>query len=99
MTFLLYPDHDIPGSCTGILTGESGVISTMGYPNGYIGGLSCYWMIYPPPSKEIRLTFHDFNLSSGPEVSDFGSDCLNRDFLEVRTSNILQSFYLYVFAP
>ncbi|KAL5263560.1 hypothetical protein ACHWQZ_G008809 [Mnemiopsis leidyi] len=79
-------DHDIPGSCTGILTGESGVISTMGYPNGYIGGLSCYWMIYPPPSKEIRLTFHDFNLSSGPEVSDFGSDCLNHDFLEITKS-------------
>ncbi|KAL5263562.1 hypothetical protein ACHWQZ_G008809 [Mnemiopsis leidyi] len=78
--------HDIPGSCTGILTGESGVISTMGYPNGYIGGLSCYWMIYPPPSKEIRLTFHDFNLSSGPEVSDFGSDCLNHDFLEITKS-------------
>ena len=41
-------------------------------------------MIYPPPSKEIRLTFHDFNLSSGMEMSDVGSDCLNHDYLEVR---------------
>ena len=89
---LFSPDHTIPGSCTGILTEESGVISTMGYPNGYIGGLSCYWMIYPPPSKEIRLTFHDFNLSSGMEMSDVGSDCLNHDYLEVRDLNFSGTF-------
>jgi hypothetical protein len=74
-------DLDVPGSCTGILTGESGVISTMGYPDGYIGGLSCYWMIYPPPAKEIRLTFHDFNLEKDNE-----GDCRGFDYLEVRIS-------------
>ncbi|XP_063676687.1 dorsal-ventral patterning tolloid-like protein 1 isoform X1 [Bolinopsis microptera] len=75
-------DADISGSCTGILTEDSGIIATMGYPNGYIGGLSCYWMVYPPPAKEIRLTFHDFDLEMGNE-----GDCMSYDFVEISTGS------------
>ena len=62
----------------------------MGYPNGYIGGLSCYWMIYPPPAKEIRLTFHDFEL----QTEDESGVC--HDFLEVSIlSTFSSTFWTY----
>ena len=51
----------------------------MGYPYGYIGGLSCYWMIYPPTSRSISLTFQDFDLEG------LGGDC-RYDYIEVRVS-------------
>lgn len=75
------PDPSISGSCSGILTGESGELASLGYPGGYMGGLSCYWMIYPPPAKEILLTFQDLDLEAG----DGGADCLY-DYLEVRVA-------------
>ena len=68
------------GTCSGILTDSSGQIASMGYPYGYIGGLSCYWMIYPPTSRSISLTFQDFDLEG------LGGDC-RYDYIEVRVKS------------
>ncbi|XP_038837825.1 ovochymase-2-like [Salvelinus namaycush] len=44
------------------LTGESGMLSSMGHPGSYSNGAHCQWHIKVPDGKLVHLHFHNFSL-------------------------------------
>lgn len=44
------------------MTGESGVLSSMGHPGSYSNGAHCQWHIKVPDGKLVHLHFHNFSL-------------------------------------
>ncbi|XP_045073745.1 ovochymase-2-like, partial [Coregonus clupeaformis] len=44
------------------MTGESGVLSSMGHPGSYSNGARCQWHIKVPDGKLVHLRFHNFSL-------------------------------------
>lgn len=48
--------------CGGVLQGDSGVIQSPGYPNGYAHHLYCSWTIKAPLGRRVSLQFEDLDL-------------------------------------
>eukprot|EP00094_Tigriopus_californicus_P007480 TCALIF_07202-PA protein Name:"Similar to CUBN Cubilin (Canis familiaris)" AED:0.20 eAED:0.21 QI:0/0.76/0.57/0.97/0.85/0.88/35/0/3998 len=48
--------------CGGVLQGDSGVIESPGYPNGYAHHLYCSWTIKAPLGRSVSLQFEDLDL-------------------------------------
>uniref|UniRef100_A0A4W5NF98 Zgc:154142 n=1 Tax=Hucho hucho TaxID=62062 RepID=A0A4W5NF98_9TELE len=44
------------------MTGESGVLSSMGHPGSYSNGARCQWHIKVPDGKLVHMHFHNFSL-------------------------------------
>ncbi|XP_076583741.1 ovochymase-2 [Chaetodon auriga] len=58
----IYNEHT--SGCGGpkVLTGTGGVVSSMGFPQGYSNKASCQWSIQVPHGKLVHLHFHSFSL-------------------------------------
>ncbi|KAG8515901.1 Cubilin, partial [Galemys pyrenaicus] len=62
--------------CGGIVTGQSGVIESIGYPtHPYTDNLFCQWHLQGPSGHYLTIHFEDFNLQNS-------SDC-EKDFVEI----------------
>ncbi|XP_067863040.1 CUB and sushi domain-containing protein 2 [Heptranchias perlo] len=51
--------------CGGTLRGQSGVISSPGFPSDYDNNADCTWTILAEPGDTIALVFTDFQLEDG----------------------------------
>ncbi|XP_067667436.1 embryonic protein UVS.2-like [Haliotis asinina] len=51
--------------CGGVITANSGSITSPGYPGNYGGSLSCTYTIVPAPGVSLQLVFGDFETESG----------------------------------
>ena len=63
-----------------VLKDPSGVIKTPGYPSNYPENLlqQCYWKIYAPEGKLIKLDFTSFRLPRGTCVDVINA--INKEF-------------------
>ncbi|XP_004605400.2 cubilin [Sorex araneus] len=62
--------------CGGTVTGQSGVIESIGYPTlPYTDHLFCEWHLQGPPGHYLTIHFEDFNVQES-------SDC-EKDFVEI----------------
>ncbi|NP_445784.3 cubilin precursor [Rattus norvegicus] len=63
-------------SCGGTVSGDSGVIESIGYPTlPYANNVFCQWFIRGLPGHYLTLSFEDFNLQSSPGCT--------KDFVEI----------------
>lgn len=76
-------------SCGGTVSGDSGVIESVGYPTRlYANNVFCQWHIQGLPGHYLTIRFEDFNLQSSPGCA--------KDFVEIwenHTSGILLGRY------
>ncbi|XP_049633697.1 cubilin [Suncus etruscus] len=75
--------------CGGTVTGQSGVIETLGYPTQpYANHLFCEWHLEGPPGHYLTIHFETFDLQES-------SDC-EKDFVEIwdgsTSGNVLGKF-------
>ncbi|KAK7823854.1 hypothetical protein U0070_020525 [Myodes glareolus] len=62
--------------CGGTISGESGVIESIGYPTlAYPNNLFCQWHLRGLPGHYLTIRFEDFNLQSSPGCA--------KDFVEI----------------
>lgn len=62
--------------CGGTISGESGVIESIGYPTlSYPNNLFCQWHLRGLPGHYLTIHFEDFNLQSSPGCA--------KDFVEI----------------
>ena len=64
-----------PSACGGTLTSLAGVIKSPNFPNNYINGVNCVYVITAPHNYRVTLTFTAFSLEAA-------SDC-RYDYVEV----------------
>ena len=63
-------------SCGGTVSGDSGVIESVGYPTRlYANNVFCQWHIQGLPGHYLTIRFEDFNLQSSPGCA--------KDFVEI----------------
>ncbi|KAF6722152.1 Cubilin [Oryzias melastigma] len=65
--------------CGGFLHVDRGALSSPHYPQNYLPGLNCSWLVMVTPGFRISVTFQ-----SPFQISGSGSSCNSGDFLEVR---------------
>ncbi|KAM3968031.1 cubilin [Aphomia sociella] len=74
--------------CQHVITGDSGVIKSPGYPFNYPGSKVCEYIIGTVPGKAIQLTFQDFDIEDSRYY-----DC-QYDNIEVRDGPNINSTLL-----
>lgn len=60
--FTMTMESDVQEGCGGVLNDPSGVITSPRYPNALTAFRECFWRIYAPAGRRIKVTFEEINL-------------------------------------
>lgn len=85
---LSYNRHNIfYVECRVNITGYTGVIESLNFPNDYPNLLNCTWMIIVPQGNRINITFSHFRLEEKIDVDFFNEMHIDENFTILRKKN------------
>ena len=83
-------------ACGGVLTRESGEISSPNYPGFYPPNSDCIWVIKPPSGKPVEISFKSFNIEAESRCGyDFVEVPINKSFIEIYHIYFHISYFIY----